>query len=101
MVITLTEAALNKLKEMVFKDEQSPRIDADIAGGCGMTVKFTLIFDEPRRNDTLIEYEGIQIQIDRFTKRYLDEETQIDYTADQGFLVGESFASSACAIEID
>ncbi len=101
MVITLTEAALNKLKEMVFKDEQSPRIDADVAGGCGMTVKFTLIFDEPRRNDTLIEYEGIQIQIDRFTKRYLDEETQIDYTVDQGFLVGESFASSACAIEID
>ena len=43
----LTEAALNKLKEMVFKDEYSPRIDADVAGGCGMTVKFALVVDEP------------------------------------------------------
>lgn len=101
MVITLTEAALNKLKEMILESEQSPRIDANVAGGCGMTVKFTLIFDEPRRNDMLIEHEEIQIRIDRFTKRYLDEETQIDYTVDQGFLVGESFASSACAIQLD
>ncbi|WP_078410639.1 HesB/IscA family protein [Priestia abyssalis] len=101
MVITLTEAALNRLRAMELKEEQSPRIDADVAGGCGLSVKFTLVFDEPRRNDTLIEYEEIQIRIDRFTKRYLDVETQIDYTADQGFLVGESFASSACAIQLD
>jgi Fe-S cluster assembly iron-binding protein IscA len=97
MVITLTEPALNKLKEMVFKDEQSPRIDADIAGGCGMTVKFTLVFDEPRRNDTLIEYEGIQIRMDRFTQGYLDEEVQIDYTDERGFLIGETLTSSSCA----
>lgn len=100
MVITLTESALGKLKEMVFKDEQSPRIDADVTGGCGIIVKFTLVFDETRRNDTLIEYDGIQFRIDRFTKRYLDEETQIDYTDEHGFLVGESLFLSACAIEI-
>lgn len=101
MVITLTEAALDKLKAMVFKEEQSPRIDADVAGGCGLSVKFTLVFDEPRRNDLIMEYNGIRIRMDRFTKRYLDIETQIDYTDEHGFLVGESFASSACAIEID
>ena len=43
----------------------------------------------------------LKLPIDRFTKRYLDEETQIDYTEENGFIVGESFASSACAIEID
>ncbi|MGG3448575.1 HesB/IscA family protein [Domibacillus aminovorans] len=101
MVITLTEAALDKLKAMVFKEEQSPRIDADVAGGCGLSVKFTLVFDEPRRNDTVIEYDGIHIRMDHFTKRYVDIETQIDYTDEHGFLVGESFASSACTIEID
>ncbi|MCQ6281347.1 iron-sulfur cluster assembly accessory protein [Bacillus sp. EB600] len=101
MVITLTQAALNKLKAMELKEEYSPRIDADIAGGCGLSVKFTLVFDELRRNDMVIEYEGIQFRIDRFTKRYLDEETQIDYTDEHGFLVGETFTSSACAIEID
>lgn len=101
MLIKMTESALKKLKEMVVNGEQTPRIDADVAGGCGMSVKFSLVFDEPRRNDIIIEMDGIEIRLDRFTKRYLDEETQIDYHDDRGFLVGESFASSACAIEID
>lgn len=101
MVITLTKSAVNKLETMKLKEDQSPRIDANIAGGCGMSIKFTLVFEEPRRNDTFIENGDIQIRIDRFTKRYLNEETQIDYTEEHGFLVGESFASSACSIEVD
>ena len=98
MDIILTTTALEKLKEIVAKEKRSPRIDADIAGGCGISVKFTLIFDEPRRNDTVIDYKDIQIQIDPFTKRYLGEVTQIDYTAEDGFLVGENFISGDCAI---
>lgn len=101
VVITLTEAALNKLKTTEWKEETTPRIDANIAGGCGVSVQFKLVFDESRRNDTVIEYDGIQFQIDPFTKRYLDEETQIDYNDERGFLVGETFTSSACAIEIN
>ncbi len=101
MLIKMTEAARYKLKEMVVNRAQTPRIDADVAGGCGMTVKFSIVFDEPRRNDLTIEMDGIQIRFDRFTKRYLNVETQIDYSDEHGFLVGESFASSACAIEID
>lgn len=100
-MIKMTEAAMNKLKEMVVNGNQTPRIDAEVAGGCGMSVKFSIVFDEPRRNDLCIEKDGIQIRLDRFTKRYLNEETQIDYRDKHGFLVGESFASSACAIEID
>ncbi|MBM7644157.1 Fe-S cluster assembly iron-binding protein IscA [Scopulibacillus daqui] len=101
MVIKLTESALNKLKEQIMTEKQLPRIDADVRGGCGLSVNFTLVFDEPRRNDEIIKFDGIQIRIDRFTKRYLDEETQIDYSHEHGFFTGESFASSACAIEID
>ena len=48
----------------------------------------------------LIEYENIKIAFDRFTKRYLEEVTPIDYTEENGFIVGESFASSACSIPI-
>lgn len=99
MVILLTEAALNKIKEKIFTEKHSPRIDADITGGCGLSVKFSLVFDESRRNDTVIEHEGIQIRIDHFTKRYLDEGTQIDYSDEHGFLIGDSFVSSACALE--
>ncbi|RBW68440.1 iron-sulfur cluster biosynthesis family protein [Bacillus taeanensis] len=100
MVITLTNSALTQLKAMNLKEEQFPRIDADLAGGCGLSVKFSLVFTEARRGDTIIEHEGIQIRIDRFTKRYLTEETNIDYTSELGFLVGESYESSDCAIEI-
>ncbi|WP_026566748.1 HesB/IscA family protein [Bacillus sp. UNC41MFS5] len=101
MMIKMTEAAINKLKEMLANENHHPRIDAEVSGGCGISVKFSIVFDEPRRNDLCMEIEGIQIQIDRFTKRYLDDETQIDYSEEQGFVVGESFASSACAIQID
>lgn len=100
MIITLTEAALGKLKSMEVDQGMIPRIDADMAGGCGISVSFRLIFDAPRKNDTVIEYDGIYIHLDRFTKRNLDEETQIDFNDETGFQVGESFASSACAIEL-
>jgi Fe-S cluster assembly iron-binding protein IscA len=96
--IIITAAALEKLKEIVSKEKHSPRIDANIAGGCGISVKFELLFDEPRRNDTVVEYEDIQIQVDPFTKRYLGEATQIDYSVEEGFLVGENFISGDCAI---
>lgn len=100
MDVTLTEAALNKLKKMKLREDQFPRIDANVIGGCGISVKFKLVFDELRRNDTVVEYEGIQIRLDYFTKRCLDEKSHIDYTEEHGFQVGESFASSACAIEL-
>ncbi|MEH7304527.1 iron-sulfur cluster biosynthesis family protein [Neobacillus drentensis] len=99
-MIKMTKEAMHKLKEMVVNGDQTPRIDAEVAGGCGMTVKFSIVFDEPRRNDFIIEADGIQIRMDRFTKRYINEETEIDYSDEHGFLVGESFASSECAIEI-
>lgn len=101
MLIKITETAMEKLKEIMLKEQQSPRIDADVAGGCGVSVKFSLVFDEPRRNDSTIEHEGIQFRMDLFTKRYLNEETLIDYTDETGFLVGESFEASACAIDMD
>ncbi len=101
MVIKISEVAMNKLQEVASQEKLVPRIDADVAGGCGLSVKFSIVWDEPRRNDSIIEYEGIQIHLDHFTKRYLDEETQIDYLDDQGFIVGEQFSSSACAIELD
>jgi len=100
-MIKMTEAAIHKLKELAEKEEGIPRIDAEVSGGCGMSVKFSIVFDEPRRNDLCMEIEGIELRMDRFTKRYLDEETEIDYQDKQGFLVGDSFTSSSCAIELD
>ncbi|RAS87805.1 iron-sulfur cluster biosynthesis family protein [Priestia endophytica] len=101
MFFTLTKAASRQLKTMQLQKEQTPRIDADITGGCGISIKFTLVIDGPRQNDMLLKYDGFQIRVDQFTKRYLNEEIQIDYKDKEGFLVGESFASSTCAFEFD
>ena len=98
MIISLTERALKKLESMELPEHIFPRVDAEMAGGCGVAVNFKLIFDEARPLDTVLEFEGIQIRIDRFTKRYLDEETQIDYSQEEGFIVGEPLVQSACAL---
>src|SRR5690242_4409753 len=98
MIISITDFAMNKLQERIVIEEYSPRIDAEIAGGCGLSVKFTLSFDEPRRNDTVTEYKGVKFLIDHFTKRYLDEEVHINFSNEYGFLIAERFASSACAL---
>lgn len=100
MMIKITDIALKELRELAVEEGMFPRIDADVSGGCGMTVKFSFVIDEPRRNDTIVEYEDIQIRMDRFTKRALDEETNIDYSEKLGFFINESFVSSDCAIEV-
>ncbi|OMP66306.1 iron-sulfur cluster biosynthesis family protein [Domibacillus epiphyticus] len=100
MRLSLTESALKKLKTVVLQEGQLPRIDADVAGGCGMTVAFSLVFDEERRNDFILELNGIRIRMDRFTQRYIGEEIQIDFTEEKGFLVADAFSSSACSIDI-
>lgn len=100
MVITLTDSALRKLRKMEWQTGTYPRIDAHMVGGCGLSVSLKLVFDEPRKNDIVFEYEGIRITMDRFTKRNLDEQTQIDYSDELGFIIGETFVSGACAIEV-
>jgi Fe-S cluster assembly iron-binding protein IscA len=48
-MVTSTETALTKLKAMELKEEEFLRIDAEVAGRCGLSVKFSLVFDESRR----------------------------------------------------
>lgn len=100
-MIKLSERAAAQLNTRMTEEKYLPRVDADIAGGCGLSVRFTLIFDEPRGNDTVIDCDGIQIRMDRFTKRYLHKETHIDYLEEHGFLIGESFTANGCAIEMN
>ncbi|MBD8007186.1 iron-sulfur cluster biosynthesis family protein [Bacillus norwichensis] len=101
MLITLTESALKKLELLDIKEGKLPRIDADVRGGCGISVSFRFIIDDPRKNDYMVKYNGIKIGIDRFTFRNLGDVTEIDYTEENGFIVGDHFSSGACAIEFN
>ncbi|UAT30684.1 iron-sulfur cluster biosynthesis family protein [Bacillus badius] len=99
VTVKLTESARNELNIRLRAEQHFPRIDAEITGGCGLSVKFMLVFDEPRRNDKVVDCGGIPIRIDRFTARYLREEVQVNYTAESGFYAAERFTSSGCAAE--
>ena len=95
MKVMLTPLAREKLKGMPVTESDVLRIDAEMRGGCGISVQFSIVLDEPRRNDAVIDCgAGVFLHIDRFTERYMEEETVVDYTDDAGFIIGDSFDSS-------
>ncbi len=100
MFITFSKEAVERLKSVELEKGNFPRIDATMGGSCGLSVNFSLIFDEARRNDLLFEEAGIKIRIDHFAKRYLQDDIYIDYTDEHGFVIGESYDSGACSLEI-
>ncbi|GAA3313128.1 hypothetical protein GCM10020331_002510 [Ectobacillus funiculus] len=54
-----------------------PRIDADVAGGCGMSIKFTLVFLMNHDEEIhVLNVMGFRFKWIVFTKRYLDETTK-------------------------
>ncbi|MET1030055.1 iron-sulfur cluster biosynthesis family protein [Domibacillus tundrae] len=95
MKIVLTPSARQQLLDWPVTASQLPRIDANMSGGCGISVQFSLVLDEPRRNDAVIDCgDGIVLHIDRFTERYMEEEMAVDFTDDAGFIFGDSYDSS-------
>lgn len=98
MKIRLTDAARQQLAGLTGAKDRVLRIDADMKGGCGISVQLSVEAGEPRRHDTTLDCGGgIVFHIDRFTGRYLDEETEIDWTKENGFTIGSSF-DSGCTV---
>lgn len=85
MKIRVTQTALEELKTYDIPAGQGIRLDAEMNGGCRSTVDFYLAFDDPRKNDTVVEVEGIPFYIDRFTQRYVGDDLQFDYHPAYGF----------------
>lgn len=83
--LTVSEAAIQELRELHIPEGQGLRIDAELTGGWSSTIDIQLALDESRKNDTVIEIEHLKVYIDRFTQRYLDENLTLDFDATQGF----------------
>ncbi|UOQ84050.1 iron-sulfur cluster biosynthesis family protein [Gracilibacillus salinarum] len=100
MNITLTKLAQKALQTETIPEGQLPRLDAELTGGCGISLTYSLIVDEKRPMDTIIEINGITFQIDHFTKRYLDTETSlvIDYCADKGYFIEKYYQTNTCDV---
>ncbi len=76
-MITLTEIAANKVKELLDKKEETGVRVGVNGGGCsGFTYK--LDFGNKREKDRVVESHGVEIYIDTKSYLYLMG-TQIDY----------------------
>ncbi|QGH36944.1 hypothetical protein GI584_05845 [Gracilibacillus salitolerans] len=94
-MIHITKEAQQKLLSIELQDGVLPRIDAEVAGGCGLTVNYVFIFDHARRNDTIYQSNGFPIRVDYFTKRYLEGNAPtIDYA--DGFHVINDVEFDSC-----
>ena len=79
--ISLTETAVEMVKVTREQEGMDDTFGLRVAvrgGGCS-GFEYALDFEkEPRENDTILEYEGLEVYIDSVSSRYL-EGTEIDY----------------------
>lgn len=92
MMITVTPAARTALAGLPVTGDNVIRLDADMSGGCGISVAFSVKIDEARRGDQRVE----GFHVDAFTARYIDDLT-IDWTDEDGFRFSDQFDSN-CSI---
>ncbi|MBM7541631.1 iron-sulfur cluster biosynthesis family protein [Amphibacillus cookii] len=100
MMITMTKEAKNQLQSLTLAEHLLPRIDAHVAGGCGLAVNFLFIFDQPRKLDTLYYSHGMAIQVDYVTQQYLyNTSVTVDYNEEDGFcaITEFTFDGNSCS----
>jgi Iron-sulfur cluster assembly accessory protein len=99
-VITLTEQAGHKIKELMAQEE-NPNLYLRIGvkpGGCSGFTYGMGFDDEKRDDDTVFEQHGIKILVDRFSEPYLRGVT-IDYKETLmggGFTIDNPNAVATC-----
>ena len=79
--ITLTDTAVEMVKVTRQQEgmDESYGLRVAVRGGGCSGFEYALDFEqEPRENDTILEYDGLKVFVDSVSSRYLDG-TQIDY----------------------
>lgn len=79
--LQLTDVAVEMVKSTRAQEGMDDSFGLRVAvrgGGCS-GFEYALDFDrEPRENDTILEFDGLQVFVDAVSSRYL-QGTQIDY----------------------
>ncbi|WP_048602091.1 iron-sulfur cluster biosynthesis family protein [Rubeoparvulum massiliense] len=86
-MLQLTSQAIEALRTQEIPTGSLLRFDAELSGGCSTLVQFFLRIDEGRQGDTTIQVEDLSIVVDPFTQRYLDNNTVLDYTIEEGYIL--------------
>lgn len=99
--ITLTDKAVQMIKITREQEgiEESHGLRVAVRGGGCSGMEYALDFErEPRDNDFVITYDGLQVYIDAISARYL-QGTEIDYVlgaTGAGFKFHNPNASGSC-----
>ena len=100
MLVTLTEKAVSKIKDMYAQDQSVAGKPLRVfieAGGCS-SYSYGFKFDDAKDTDTRQEYEGFKLVIDAESGK-LPEGATIDYKEDfgsEGFSISNPQAKKSC-----
>jgi iron-sulfur cluster assembly protein len=96
-MLTLTDAATNRVKDLV-NEETGTCLRIFVQGGGCSGFQYGLAFDEPRDGDDKIEMEGFTILVDKWSKPYLDDVTVdfVDSLTGAGFKFENPNSTGSC-----
>ncbi len=101
-MITITDKATTKLKELIAEENQGTEIPETAGlrvyvqgGGCSGFQYGLTIEKEPNQNDEVFESNGIKIFVDPISKTYIGG-AKIDFTEESGFAIKNPNATSTC-----
>lgn len=79
-MITLTNKALKKIKDLLNNNSKSKYLRIGVAGsGClGYQYKMIIEENDPKEKDIILTFDGVMVILDNKSARILDG-TQIDY----------------------
>lgn len=90
-MITLTEAAVAKVKEFAESEGMPPTIRLVIrGGGCGGLTPDIVLEEIISDSDEIMEQDGIKIVVDMFSIHYLDDKCILDFVQDD-YVMGFKF----------
>ena len=98
-VITLTEAAADKIKQLMAEENEVAVLRVAVQGGGCSGFEYALGFDRgPQEGDHELEAFGVRVVVDPFSAPYL-KGAEIDYVDSiqaAGFAINNPNASSSC-----
>lgn len=103
-MITVSEAALTRLKELIAEQQQGEATQLGLRvfvqpGGCsGFSYGMGLDENPPREDDEVTEIDGLKVYVDAFSARYLDgaEVDYVDALMGGGFTIHNPQAVRTC-----
>ena len=97
-LVTVTEEALAKVKELLVNEEEGKGLRLGVKGGGCSGFSYSVTFDFEKERDNIIEYDGVRVLLDPKSTIYLkgiqlDHESGLD---GKGFVFKNPNASNTC-----